>query len=75
MKTWTELAKISALASGELRSTVASRILSSLSITLHRENARAILRRAPHPAGTSCALDAAAVTLAGAAAEVASESA
>ena len=46
-KTWTELAKQSALASGELRSSCAARILGSLSVTLHRENARAVIRRAP----------------------------
>ena len=42
---WTELAKTSALASGELPSCAAVHLLQSLSITLHRENARAVLRR------------------------------
>ena len=67
-KTWSELAKTTALATGELRSNVLARILSSLSITLHRENARAILRRAPRTGHTG-ALHSAAATLAGAAAE------
>ena len=46
-KTWNELAKTSALASGELRSSVLGQVLGSLSITLHKENARAVLRRIP----------------------------
>jgi hypothetical protein len=46
-KVWTELAKTTALASGELESTVAVQLLQSVSVTLHRENARAIRRRTP----------------------------
>ena len=44
---WTELAKTSALASGELAtdSTCAILLQQRLSMTLHRENARACLRR------------------------------
>jgi len=43
---WSELAKTSALASGELatESTCATLLLQRLSMTLHRENARACLR-------------------------------
>ena len=66
-KTWAELAKQSALASGEHRSTCAAQILGSLSVTLHKENARAVIRRAPrvdHTLGASTA----AATLAAAAA-------
>ena len=68
MKTWSELAKNSALASGELRSFALSRLLGSMSIILHRENAIAILQRSPRSplAGN---LSSAAATLAGAAAE------
>ena len=44
-KCWSKLAKSHALSSGELRATVLSRFLSALSIIVHRENARAILRR------------------------------
>ena len=46
-KFWSKLAKSHALSSGELRASVLSRFLGSLSIIAHRENARAILRRAP----------------------------
>ena len=46
-KFWSKLAKSHALSSGELRTSVLSRFLGSLSIVAHRENARAILRRAP----------------------------
>ena len=68
-KTWSELAKSTALATGELRSGVVSRILGSLSIVLHRENARAILCRTPR--ATSLLSGSAAATLAGGAAEMA----
>ncbi len=68
-KVWSELAKTHALASGELRATVATRLLQSLAITLHRENARAILRRTPRVADVSGS-GAAAAVLAGAAADV-----
>ena len=44
---WSELAKSSALAFGELQTTKtsATQLLQRLSMTLHRENARACLRR------------------------------
>jgi len=43
---WKELAKTTALATGELASLVSMRLAQSLSIVLRRENARAVLRRA-----------------------------
>jgi len=43
---WRKLAKTTALATGELASVVSSRMAQSLSLTLRRENARAVLRRA-----------------------------
>jgi hypothetical protein len=70
---WTELAKASALASGELQSESESAIslLQRLSITLHRENARAILRRrAP---GADLSLSGPGVALAATLAEDAAE--
>ena len=42
---WSELAKTKAMLTGELCSTIANRLLQSLGLILHRENARAILRR------------------------------
>ena len=46
-RVWSELAKHKALVSGEQVSTVVSRLLQSMGLILHRENARAILRRLP----------------------------
>ena len=46
-RVWSQLAKSMALATGEKTSTAAVRFLQSFSIVLHKENARAILRRAP----------------------------
>ena len=43
---WKELAKTTALATGELASSVSMRLSQSLSLVLRRENARAVLRRA-----------------------------
>ena len=47
---WSELAKINALATGELEteSICAVMLLQRLSMTLHRENARAVMRRMEH---------------------------
>ena len=42
-----ELAKLTSSMTGEPESLVANHILQSLCLTLHRENARAILRRRP----------------------------
>ena len=53
-KVWSELAKQKALASGELDSTIVSRLLQSLGLILHRENARSILRRSPTYTGQDC---------------------
>ena len=49
-KVWSELAKSSAAAAGELSSTQSSvvALLRCLATTLHRENARAALRRFGH---------------------------
>ena len=50
MKVWSELAKTKALCTGESESTVAEQLYQSLGLILHRENARAILRRSGDPA-------------------------
>ena len=44
-KVWCELAKIKAMLTGEQNSTIANRLLQSLGLIIHRENARAVLRR------------------------------
>ena len=44
---WSELAKHKSVLTGEHTSVIVSRLLQSLSMILHRENARAILRRSP----------------------------
>ncbi len=44
-KVWSEIAKATAQATGELESSVATRIFQNTGFTLHRENARAIVRR------------------------------
>ena len=44
-KVWSELAKIKAILTGEQNSTIANRLLQNLGLILHRENARAVLRR------------------------------
>ena len=48
---WTELAKKTALANGEFESESSSAVslLQKLSLTLHRENARAVVRRLACP--------------------------
>ena len=53
-KVWSELAKTKALLTGELNSIVANRLLQSLGLIVHRENARAILRRFPNEFGRDC---------------------
>ena len=50
-KVWAELAKRKASITGELESTVVGQVYQSLGLILHRENARAILRRGA-PAAT-----------------------
>ena len=61
-KVWSEIAKATAQATGELESSVATRIFQNTGFTLHRENARAIVRRSagPAPAAAHHLLDAAA---------------
>ena len=51
---WSELAKSKSILTGEKSSTIANRLLQSLGIILHRENARAILRRSPNGVGCDC---------------------
>ena len=53
-KVWSELAKHKSLRSGEQSSIVVSRLLQSLGLILHRENARSILRRYPSDTGQDC---------------------
>ena len=53
-KVWSELAKQKAIIAGEQVSTVVSQVLQSLGLILHRENARAILRRSPRSLGRDC---------------------
>ena len=48
-KVFNELAKLKSSISGESEDTCATFLLRSLNIVLHRENARAILRRMPQP--------------------------
>ena len=47
---WSELAKYKSVLTGEHSSIIATRILQSLGLILHRENARSILRRPPRSA-------------------------
>ena len=44
---WSELAKYKSVLTGEHSSIIATRLLQSLGLILHRENARSILRRYP----------------------------
>ena len=54
LKVWSLLAKQKAIIAGEQNSTILSRILQSLGIILHRENARSILRRSPRSVDRVC---------------------
>ena len=63
-KVWSELAKSIASATGELESTTANHIFQNMGFILHKENARAILRRTASPVLAGEALLAAAATLA-----------
>ena len=49
---WSELAKYKSVLTGEPNSTTATRLLQSLGLILHKENARAILRRSPNTTNT-----------------------
>lgn len=53
-KCWNELAKQKAIISGEQVPTVVSKLLQSLGLIIHRENARSILRRSPNGVGRDC---------------------
>ena len=53
-KVWSELAKNKALASGDEDSVIVSRLLQSLGLILHKENARAILRRKTNHTSPVC---------------------
>ena len=47
LRVWGSLAKQKSILTGENTSVIATRILQSLGLILHRENARSILRRFP----------------------------
>ena len=53
-KVWAELAKFKALRTGEQSSVIVNRLLQSLGLILHRENARAILKRRSIKTGRDC---------------------
>ena len=53
-KVWLRLGKAVSLVSGESTALEALRALQNLGLTLHRETARAILRRAPDREGNGC---------------------
>ena len=53
-KVWSELAKHRSIVSGEQNSIIVSQFLQSLGVVLHRENARAILRRSPRHVDQDC---------------------
>ena len=53
-KAWSVLAKHKSYITGEHHSIIATRLLQSLGLILHRENARAILRRFPNVVGRDC---------------------
>ena len=52
-KVWSELAKNKSTLTGETVSITVARLLQSLGLILHRENARAILRRTQYSDNTS----------------------
>ena len=53
-RVWSVLAKYKSVRTGEQDSTIATHLLQSLGLILHRENARAILRRTPNSLGRDC---------------------
>ena len=53
-KVWSELAKHKRIISGKQDSIIVTRMLQSLGLILHRENARSILRRSPISVGGDC---------------------
>jgi len=70
-KVYSELAKQKSLISGEPEDRLAMQLYQNLSIILHRENARSILKRLRGPAQASQAVTAAALVLQAEAAEAA----
>ena len=52
---WSEIAKYKSILTGEHISIHATRLRQSLGLILHRENARAIIRRFPRNPGLECA--------------------
>jgi len=73
-RAWAQVAKAAAQLTGDSPAVVAERHLQRLSVILHRENARAIVRRSAGSAGESNQeIDAARTALAAAAAEHAAE--
>ena len=73
-KVWAELAKVKSSITGERESIIAGQLYQSLGLILHRENARAILRRGAPAASIDHHVLAAATTLQSAAAEQRSDS-
>ena len=65
-KLWSEIAKTTAQATGELEATVSARIYQNLGFILHRENARAIVRRSAGFSSAGHAFLAAAASIASA---------
>ena len=71
-KVWTEIAKTMAQATGEPESTALAHIFQNTGFILHRENARAIVRRSAGPAVAAQSLLASAASIASASADEAS---
>ena len=61
-KVWCELAKSTALATGEREDSIVQRIFQGMGLILHRENTRAIIRRGAAPAAEDHHILAAATT-------------
>ena len=53
-RVWAELAKHKSIMTGEHSSTIATQLLQTLGLILHRENARAIIRRFPRGVSWDC---------------------
>ena len=53
-RVWSELAKHKSFLTGEQSSVLATRLLQSLGLILHRENARSIIRRFPRGPSWEC---------------------
>ena len=72
-KVWNEIAKTTAQATGELESTIVARIFQNTGFILHRENARAIVRRSAGVAVAAHGLLASAAAIASASADEATD--